>query len=34
MNEAEWQLLKEWNGLMSNALAECLRLRQEKVRLY
>jgi len=34
MNEAEWKLLKDWNGLMSNALAECVRLRWEKVRLY
>jgi len=34
MNEAERQLMREWNGLMSNALAECLRLRREKVRLY
>jgi len=34
MNEAEKAIIKEWNGLMSNAVAECLRLRREKVRLY
>jgi len=34
MNEAEKAIIKEWNGLMSNAVAECLRLRREKVMLY
>ena len=34
MNEAEKAIVREWNGLMSNAVAECLRLRREKVRLY
>jgi len=34
MNEAEKAIIKEWNGLMSNAVAECLRLRREKAMLY
>jgi len=34
MNEAEKAIVREWNGLISNAVAECLRLRREKVRLY
>ena len=29
MNEAEKAIIKEWNGLMSNAVAECLGLRRE-----
>ena len=34
MNETEKAIIKEWNGLMSNAVAECLRLRREKAMLY
>lgn len=34
MSEARQQLVREWNGLISNAIAECLRLRRDKVRLY
>jgi len=33
MNEADI-IIKEWGGRMENALAECLRLRREKVQLY
>jgi hypothetical protein len=34
MNGAEEQLIKQTGGRRSALLAECLRLRREKVRLY
>lgn len=34
MNEAEQQLIKETGGRRSALIAECLRLRREKVQLY
>lgn len=34
MNEAEKQLIKQTGGRRSALIAECLRLRRDKVRLY